>query len=143
VTAGLFPENAAVDLIHHTLYVLDSAGGDSPGQLSTINTRRCNGDDTSDCASQIAATTPMRRAPLRETLDPVTSTLYVTNFANASVSLINTATCNASTMAGCPPVPAQVVLGSGPWSPVVDPGTQTLYVPDFWDGTVSVVGTGQ
>jgi len=143
VPVGLFPEDAAVDLDHHTLYVIDNAFGNSTGMLSMIDTTHCNGDDTSDCANQTPGAIPMRRAPFRETFDPATSTLYVTNFANASVSLINTATCNATMHAGCRPVPPQVVVGSGPWSPVLDPGTRTLYVPDFWDGTVSIVGTGQ
>ena len=142
VTVGLFPQDAAVDIAHHTLYVPDNANGNSPGQLSMIDTTHCNGDDTSDCASQIAATIPMPRAPFHQTFDPFTSTLYVTNFENASVSVINTASCNATKLADCPHIPPQVVVGSGPWTPALDPDTHTLYVTNFFDGTVSIVGTG-
>ena len=141
VTVGLFPDRAVVDLAHHTLYALDFAGGDRPGQLSMIDTMHCNGDDTSGCAGQTPAAIPMARAPLGETFDPFTSTLYVTNFANASVSLISTTTCNATRVAGCPHVPSQVVVGSGPFSAALDPADRTVYVPNFYDGTVSMIRT--
>jgi len=89
VTVGAGPYDTAVDLAHHTLYVPDNANGDSAGLLSMIDTTRCNGDDTSGCTSQRPPATPMRRAPTSATLDPFTDTLYVTNFGDASVSLIN------------------------------------------------------
>jgi len=89
VTVGAGPYDTAVDLAHHTLYVPDNANGDSAGLLSMIDTTRCNGDDTSGCTSQRPPATRMRRAPTSATLDPFTDTLYVTNFGDASVSLIN------------------------------------------------------
>ncbi|MDQ6747058.1 MAG: hypothetical protein M3010_02980, partial [Candidatus Dormibacteraeota bacterium] len=142
VTVGAGPYDTAVDLVHHTLYVPDNANGDSAGLLSMIDITRCSGDDTSGCTGQRPPTTPMRRAPTSATLDPFTDTLYVTNFGDASVSLINTATCNATTLAGCPSRPARVIVGSGPGASTLDLGTHTLYVPSFSDGTVSLVRTG-
>lgn len=119
----------------------DNAQGEGAGLLSMIDTTHCNGDDTSDCASQTPPTTPMRRAPLAATLDPSTSTLYITNFNDADVSLINTTACNSTTLAGCPRVPPQMVTGSGPSAAALDPATHTIYVPSFFDGTVSIIAT--
>jgi DNA-binding beta-propeller fold protein YncE len=141
VTVGAGPTATAADLAHHTLYVPDNANGDSAGLLSMIDTTHCNGDDTSDCAGQIPHTTPMRRAPLEATLDASSNTLYVTNFSNANLSLIDTATCNATVLAGCPHVPPQAVTGSGPDAAALDPSTHTIYVPNFFNGTVSVVAS--
>lgn len=141
VTVGLVPTDTAVDLAHHTLYVPDNAQGQGIGLLSMIDITHCNGDDTSDCASQTPPTTPMRRAPYAATLDPSTNTLYMTNFYDANVSLINTAACNATMLAGCPQVPPQVVTGSGPIAAALDPATHTIYVPSFFDGTVSIIAT--
>jgi DNA-binding beta-propeller fold protein YncE len=143
VTVGLVPTDIAVDLAHHTLYVPDNARGESAGLLSMIDTTHCNGDDTSDCANQIPPTTPMRRAPFAATLDRSTRTLYTTNFNDANVSLINTAACNATILAGCPHVPPQVVTGSGPFAAALDPANHTIYVPSFFDGTVSIIGTDE
>ncbi|MGA8336270.1 MAG: beta-propeller fold lactonase family protein [Solirubrobacteraceae bacterium] len=140
-TVGLVPTDTAVDVAHHTLYVPDNAQGEGAGLLSMIDTTHCNGDDTSDCASQTPPTTPMRRAPLAATLDPSTSTLYITNFNDADVSLINTTACNSTTLAGCPRVPPQMVTGSGPSAAALDPATHTIYVPSFFDGTVSIIAT--
>ena len=83
----------------------------------------------------------MRRAPYAATLDPSTSTLYITNFNDANVSLINTTACNSTNLSGCPHVPPQVVTGSGPIAAALDPGNHTIYVPSFFDGTVSIIAT--
>jgi DNA-binding beta-propeller fold protein YncE len=143
VTVGVDPAATVLDLAHHTLYVVDNANGESPGLLSLINTTHCNGDDSSACASQNPLTTPLPRAPLGAVLDPSTNTLSVTNFGDASVSRIDTATCNATTQAGCLPVPPQVIVGSGPFPPALDPSTHTVYVPNFYDSTVSIISSGQ
>jgi DNA-binding beta-propeller fold protein YncE len=122
--------------------VTDNGNGDIAGQLSMVDTTHCNGPDPSGCAGQAPPTTPMRRAPFLATLDPATHTLYVGNFGSASLSLIDTNVCNARTNAGCPAVPPLRVVGSGPYEPALDPGSHTIYVPNFYDGSVSLVATG-
>jgi len=142
VHVGVAPSDTAVDLAHHTLYVPDNGQGEIAGLLSMIDITHCNGDDTSDCAGQTPATTRLPRLPQSATLDPFTGTLYVTDTNDASVSLIDTARCNAARQAGCPHVPRGIVVGSGPGYTAFDPGDHTLYVPNQFDGTVSLVGTG-
>ena len=59
VTVGLDPLDAVADSSHDTLYVTDSAFGNSRGALSMIDTAHCDGADTSDCAAQTPVTAPM------------------------------------------------------------------------------------
>jgi hypothetical protein len=44
-------------------------------------------------------------------------------------------------LTGCPHVPPQIITGSGPNGPALEPATHTLYVPNFYDGTTSIVAT--
>jgi DNA-binding beta-propeller fold protein YncE len=97
---------------------------------------------TGDCARQTPPTIPLPRSLASATFDAFTGSLYVTNINDPSVSLIDTATCNAMMLAGCRRVAHEVVVGSGPEYTGFDPAEQTLYVPNFLDGTVSLVGIG-
>jgi DNA-binding beta-propeller fold protein YncE len=142
VTVGLDPLDVIADFAHRTLYVTDSAFGNSRGALSMVDISHCNGTDTSNCVAQTPLTTPMRRFPYQEALDPVTNTLYVGNFDNADLSPINTATCNARNKFGCPALPPEIVVGSEPTALALDAGNHTIYVSNNGDGTLSLVGTG-
>ena len=142
VNVGVFPADTAVDLAHHTLYVPINAFADLPGRLAMIDIMHCDGDDTSGCA-QTVATTPLPRGPGSATLDAATGTLYVGAFNDASVSLIGTENCNALDHAACQQVPRAATVGSGPTGPGLDPAHRTLYVPNLFDGTVSLVETGR
>jgi DNA-binding beta-propeller fold protein YncE len=139
VTVGRDPTSLAVDAVHKTVYVTDNAEGESAGVLSMIDTTRCNGDDSSGCSTQAPPTTPAGRSVLSASLDPSAGTLYVANFSDASLFAYDTASCNAATQSGCPSKPPEVIVGSGPSAAAIDPSSQTVYVPNFWDGTVSLV----
>jgi DNA-binding beta-propeller fold protein YncE len=106
-------------------------------------TDNANGDDSGGCATQPSATTPTGRAPLLAGLDPSTATLYVTTFSDASVLLYDTASGNSARPSACPKLPPEVIVGNGPDDVALDPTSHTIYVPDFLDGTVSLVPTGQ
>src|SRR5215471_13515712 len=54
----------------------------------------------------------------------------------ASVSVINGATCNATTTTGCGQHPPVALTGANASAAAVDPGTDTAYVPAFGDNTV-------
>lgn len=142
VTVGKGPTDVAVDPVHHTAYIPDNANGDSQGLLAMVNTTHCSGDDTTNCSSQTPATTPTGRSPLVDRLDPATGTLYVTNFSDASVFTYDAGTCNAVTQTGCPAKPPEVITGTGPDDLALDPANHTIYVPNFFDGTVSLLSTG-
>jgi len=139
VTVGNGAFSIALAPAHHTLYVPNNNNGEGPGTLSMIGTTNCNGDDSSGCATQPSATTLTGRAPLADQVDPSTGTLYVTNFADASVFTYNTATCNAQTQTGCAHPPREVIVGSGPDDVLVDDAHNTVYVPSGNDGKLSLI----
>ena len=62
-------------------------------------------------------------------IDDSTHTLYASDPSDGSVSIINTANCNASITAGCRGPYPTILIGPVAGSPVVNPGTATLYVP--------------
>ncbi len=142
ITIGLDPLDVVADPAHDTLYVTDSAFGNSQGALSMIDTSHCQGADTSDCAAHTPLTTPMRRFPYQEVLDQRTNTLYVGNYSNADLSPINTARCNARDKSGCLAQPPEIVVGSQPTALALDADNHTIYVSNSGDGTVSLVATG-
>ncbi len=63
-------------------------------------------------------------------MDPATDTVYVTDYYDGTVSVIDGATNT---------VTATIPVGSGPDGVGVDPATDTVYVTNFNDGTVSVI----
>lgn len=60
-------------------------------------------------------------------VDPVTQTLYVTDYLDENVSLVNAKTCNALVQAGCGQV-FTVDVGQFPDDVVIDQRSRTLYV---------------
>ena len=72
-------------------------------------------------------------------VDRATSTVYVANGGNNTVSVINAATCNARRRAGCARPAATIHAGPGPAGVAVDQATDTIYVADAGGDTVSVI----
>jgi YVTN family beta-propeller protein len=69
---------------------------------------------------------------------PQPHTVYVGNGSDGTVSVINTATCNASITFGCESTVATVTVGSGPVDAAVNLATYTVYVVGLNSNTVSV-----
>jgi YVTN family beta-propeller protein len=89
-------------------------------------------------ANGAAPTVPVGSAPVGVSLDAAANTLYVADSGSNTVSVINAATCNAATLAGCSPV-ASPTVGTGPYGVAVDALTDTVYVTNQDAGTVSVI----
>ena len=107
VQVGRFPIAAALDRAARTLYVSNNYSG----TVSMINTMRCNARRTAGCARR-PAVARVGHGPNISAVDQATHTLYVPNdgpggssgntgSGGTTVSLINTATCNATLQAGC------------------------------------------
>jgi DNA-binding beta-propeller fold protein YncE len=141
IKVGKLPGGIAVDEQTDTVYVT-SVGGDS---VSVFNGATCNATDASGCG-QTPATVPVGAQPVGVYADPANDTVYVTNFGapalqggnpakSTTVSMINSATCNATDLVGCPRTPPPTVTVAGAATAVtVDQGTATAYV--------TTIGTG-
>jgi DNA-binding beta-propeller fold protein YncE len=77
--------------------------------------------------------------------DDATHTIYVANGGTAApgstVSVINDRHCRSRDISGCGQTPATLTVGSVPIGVAVNQATQTLYVTNGIDNTVSVVNT--
>ena len=138
ITVGPNPQRLALDPALHTLYVPNQAVSDEPGSVSVIDTRTCNAQDTSDCGR-----TPARVASgigsWGVAVDVLRHRVYTADFANATISRIDGATCNAFRTDGCDRPPLFAAIGSRPVDVIFDPTTRTLYADNVADRTVSVV----
>jgi len=148
VPAGGFA--VAVDPSTDTIYAAN-AHRDGSGYISVIDGRHCNAADTSGCASQTAATTATVRVghdPITLAVDPASHTVYVTNFGEHTVSVIDTRHCHAGDTSQCAsqsPPAISIANATGPVAITVDHATSTAYVTDtissFTPGAMSLINT--
>ena len=129
ITVGNLPSTIAIDQRTDTVYVTDT--GDNT--VSVFNGATCNALVTSGCG-QAPATVPVGLAPLGIYADPANHTVYIANSDNGAggsttVSMLDTATCNATHLAGCPTQPPPTVdVGADPNDVDVNLATHTVYV---------------
>ena len=139
VPVGQFPLGAALDPAAHTLYVANNTAN----TVSMINTATCNAARTAGCAGPVP-TARVGAGPNLPAADPATHTLYVPNGGNSggpgtTVSLINTATCNAATQAGCQSPAPTATVGDSPFGVTIAAGT--AYAWNSGSGTASLINT--
>ena len=132
---GSSPLAAVVDEKTDTVYVMN--GND--GTVSVLNGARCNAQVTSGCGHAVA-TVKVGKFPVAAAVNPATRTLYVANAGGGSISVINAATCNATTIRGCQRPARTVTDAASPSWLDVDTATDTIYVANtVTPGTVSVI----
>jgi serine/threonine-protein kinase len=95
--------------------------------VSIINGAICNGLDTAGC-DQTPATVAAGFGAVGVAVDPASDKVCVTNTEDASVSVIDGATCNAANMTGCTDTPPKIAVGDYPGSIAVDPSLGAAYV---------------
>lgn len=140
------PLSIAINPATSTAYIGNPIGSSEgfPFMLALINTATCNPGDSTDC-SATPTTVPMQLAPWGLAVDKATDTLYATNAFDSNfnpgntVSVIDGATCNATVTSGCASTPAGVTVGSLPLGLAVNQATNTIYVANANDNTVSVI----
>ena len=130
-TVGTDPFGAAVNDRTHTVYVANNADGDSPGTVSVINGATCNATDTTGCHRRFP-TAATGNSPLLIVADARTGILYVTNFSSASVTIMNTRRCNATTASGCRTASREQPVSSQPFGLAINPRTRTVYVANLF-----------
>ncbi|MGO9207001.1 MAG: YncE family protein, partial [Candidatus Limnocylindrales bacterium] len=131
ITVGSLPSSIAVDQATGTVYVTN--WGDNT--VSVFNGNTCNAVDTAGCGQQ-PATVPVGLGPIGIYVDDANHTVYVPNqddgYGPATVSMIDSSTCNAADLATCPTTePPTVNVGSPASAVVADDATHTVYVGTF------------
>jgi DNA-binding beta-propeller fold protein YncE len=134
ITVGDMPSGIAIDTRTDTVYVTNV----QDNTVSVFNGATCNAENATGCG-QTPATVPVGLDPLGLIADPADHTVYVPNFGgvavggpagdSTTVSMIDSATCNATDLAACPTTPPPTVdVGSPPDVITVDQTTHTAYV---------------
>jgi YVTN family beta-propeller protein len=141
VKVGKLPVGLAVDRATDTIYVANIGGT----TVSVINGATCNSNDTSGCG-RTPARVHLGTSPVAVAIDQATDTIYALNPGTPStVSVINGTTCNGTVTSGCGQTPPTVTVGNasnnfgGLEGLAVDATTNTVYVVNAGDGTVSVI----
>ena len=129
---GNGPGAEALDEATHTLYVANGENDDGPNAggntVSVFKGATCNAENISGCG-QTPATVPVGMVPVAIFDDPVDHTVYIPNGGEDDVSMLDTATCNATDLAACPTTPpATVTLPGLATAGDVDQTTHTAYV---------------
>ena len=137
ITTGGFPVAAAFNPKTRTLYVASPAG-----QVFVIGVAKCNTVTTAGCGKHVKMVNdPL--GPDALAVNAATDTVYAANAGSTgngdTVSVINGATCNGSTGTGCGHKPPTIRVGVNPFWDAVDQATDTVYVANYNDGTVSVI----
>ena len=136
VKVGQFPVAAAFDPKTKTLYVASPQG-----HIFVINAADCNALTTSGCRRPVKSVRDSR-GPQSVDVDVATDTVYTADDGTGNgdtVSVINGAACNGHVSRGCGRAPRSITVGSGAFWDVVDQATDTVYVANNNDGTVSVI----
>ena len=132
LVANFDPTQGAVDEATHTVYVgvggdmLGVAPGDTLGSVLMIDGSHCNGTDNSGCGNTPNSAL-VGNFPAYVLIDPATHTVYVESEESSKVSVINGATCNATTTAGCANIFPALAIGVNSVFMDLDPTTHTLY----------------
>jgi YVTN family beta-propeller protein len=140
INVGKGPSGIAVDPATDTVYVSDEGVSETGDTVSVFNGATCGATQTSGCRSTPESIT-VGLAPNWIALDLSNGTAYTANLAGNSVSVIDTATCNATIVSGCSQKTADIQVGANPWALAVDQSLHTLYVANNWDETLSVINT--
>ena len=147
-TVGFNATALAVNAATDTIYVTNFDQKNTPfggNTVSVINGTTCNATDTRGCgqAPQTITLGPAFTTPAAVAIDQATNTIYVANLQNGegagTVSVINGATCNATTTAGCGQTPQSVRVGFGPVDIIFDPADRSVVVANIEDTSISVI----
>ena len=122
------PGISAVDSATHTLYVPMTSVEGTLGFAALVDVSACNGTVRSGCGVGSPHLVNVGSLPIQVLIDSTTRTAYVESQESASISVLNTATCNAQNQSGCPRVAPALATGINPTiNIVINPYTHTLY----------------
>ena len=131
---GNVPQQIEVDETTNTIYVVNQ----NDGTVSVSNGAVCNASNTSGC-NQSWPTVTVGQSPQALALNPTNHTVYVANTNDNTVSVINVLHCNGTDISGCGQTPATIPVGAAPRAVGIVTGTNTVFVGNRDDLTVSVI----
>jgi DNA-binding beta-propeller fold protein YncE len=131
------PIGVAVDQAADTIYIANLENGEGPGTVSVINGATCNATTRVGCA-KTPPTVSVGFGPSAIAFDPTHHIVAVTSIEDASVSVINAATCNATNHTSCHRAQPRFPASRGPGSITIDPTTATIYIANS-DNTISLI----
>jgi DNA-binding beta-propeller fold protein YncE len=120
--AGRAPLAAVVDEVTDTVYVANG----SANTVSVIDGATCNATVTRGCGRPLA-TVKVGIFPVAGAVNDRTHTLYVVNAGGNTLSVINVASCNATTTRGCGQPARTLKDKAGPAAVAIDTATDTVY----------------
>jgi len=135
-TVGTAPVQVAENPVTRTLYV--GHFDETDNTVSVIDTTACNQHHLTGC-NQTWPTIPLGNSPRFLGVNTITNSIYVANRGDGTLSVINGATCNRSNTSSCSQAQPTTVVGNRPQQIAVDESTNTIYVVNPGDGTVSVI----
>ena len=144
VTIGRFPNTPVINTATQTMYV---AFGSMGNRVAVVNTATCNAAHTTGCG-QTPAVAKVGKGTFNLAVSAATNTIYAANsglmnFNGDTVSVINGATCDATSHSGCGHLAATAKVGLGPAGITVNDRTHTVYVANNANGdspgTVSII----
>ena len=136
IKVGGFLVAAAVNPATGTLYVASPKG-----DVFVIDAAGCNAVTTRGCTQPVRKVTD-NQGPAALDVDVATDTVYAVNNGSGNgdtVSVIDGASCNGNNGSGCGRAPRTITVGSGAFWAAVDQASDTVYVANNNDGTVSVI----
>ena len=134
------PQAIDVDLATDTVYAADGGPTGNGDTVTVINGATCNGSDGRGC-SRTLRTITVGVNPGWVTVDQATNTVYVANFNDGTVSVVNGARCNAQVSSGCRRTVPAVTTGAGAGSVAIDSAVHTAFVSNASDDTISEIDT--
>jgi YVTN family beta-propeller protein len=134
VHVGPAPFTVAVNDATRSVYVSDLGAH----TVSVIDARRCSALVVTGCARR-PVDVNVGETPGGIAVNARTDTIYVTGEVTNDVSVIDGRTCNARVTTGCRRLPVHVRAGLGARGIAVDEATDTVYVANTADNTVSVI----
>ncbi len=136
IHVGGFPVDAVFNPRTRTLYVASPAG-----DVFVIDSANCNAVTIRGCGQHVKKVRDSL-GPQAVDVDVATDTVYAANIDSGSgstVSVIDGATCNGGTGTGCGLATRTITVGGGASWDAVDQNTDTVYVANSNDSTVSVI----
>jgi DNA-binding beta-propeller fold protein YncE len=137
LTVGPGQAGVTVDPATDTIYVTTSTKSGT-GAVAVINGASCNASVRSGC-NQKPTTVRRKKPPFGLALDNANHTLYVNDAPENRVAMINTAICHARHISGCADRLRTAAVGEFPVAITVDPSTNTVYVGNGNEPTVSLI----